>query len=295
MKINIQKIKENKTVQELLEFGLINLDKPSGPTSFWTSQFVKEALNLKKTSHLGTLDPQVTGVLPVALNRACRLNDYFMHRDKKYVGIMRVHSNVDDDVLKKEMEKFVGKITQLPPKKSRVKRAERERTINRFEIIERDEKDVLFLADVQAGTYIRKLCSDLGERIGGAHMLELRRIKAGIFSENDEKYPSINLYEFKKAVGEYKKGNEEKLRKVLIPGEIITEILPIIFIRRDAVKKALTGSPLFDNFLEKEQEKEIKKLEKEEKICIFSDDNFIGCYRVVKSEDIFVVPDFVKN
>src|SRR3989338_6011253 len=90
-------MKSQKTIQELLEFGIINIDKPSGPTSFWVSQYVKNALGLSKTSHLGTLDPMVTGVLPVALNRACRLNEYLMHRDKTYIGIIRVHEEISLD------------------------------------------------------------------------------------------------------------------------------------------------------------------------------------------------------
>ena len=158
MDLNINKIKSEKSIKDLLEFGIINIDKPSGPTSFWTSQYVKRALNLNKTSHLGTLDPQVTGVLPVALNRACRLNEYLMHRDKTYVGIMQVHKEISKEDLEKEINHFVGKIMQLPPVKSRVKRELREREVKTFKILEIDNKEVLFESQVQAGTYIRKLC-----------------------------------------------------------------------------------------------------------------------------------------
>ena len=289
MIIDVEKIRANKSIPELLEFSIININKPTGPTSFSVSQFVKNALKLRKTSHLGTLDPMVTGVLPVALNRACRLNDYLMHRDKTYVGIMRLHEDVSDEQLNVFLKSFIGKITQLPPLRSRVKRAERVREIKEFEIIERDGKDVLFLAVVQAGTYIRKLIHDLGEKIGGAHMLELRRTKAGIFEEKD----IINLYDFEAAVDEYKKGNEELIRKILIPGEIISQVLPVVQIRKDVVKKCLTGSPIFDNFIENLEIKE--KLSEGDKIAVFSGDKFIGAYRVVKSENIIARPEFVLN
>jgi len=156
-----------KTIKELLEFGVINIDKSRGPTSFAVSQFVKKTLGLAKTAHMGTLDPQVTGVLPVTLNRACKLSNWFMGQDKEYVGIMRLHGEVSDEELEKEMDKLRGKITQLPPVRSAVKRAEREREVKKFEILERKGKDVLFVAIVEAGTYIRKLCSDLGDEIGG--------------------------------------------------------------------------------------------------------------------------------
>ena len=224
--MDLEKIKNEKPIKELLEFSILNIDKPSGPTSFQVDEQIKKAFGLSKTSHFGTLDPKVTGVLPVALGRACKLSEYFMHKDKTYVGIMHLHSDISEKELKEQMKKFIGKIMQKPPIKSRVKRQEREREIKKFEILEKQEKEVLFLAEVEAGTYIRKLVSDLGLKIGGAHMTELRRIKACIFSEDDESF--VNLYEFKEAVEEFKQGKEEKLRKMLIPAEIISQILPVV-------------------------------------------------------------------
>ena len=80
-----------KPIAELLNFSLINIDKPVGPTSYSISEFVKRQLSLKKTSHMGTLDPKVTGVLPITLGRACKLADYFIKHDKSYVGILQTH------------------------------------------------------------------------------------------------------------------------------------------------------------------------------------------------------------
>lgn len=276
---------KKKTIKELLNFSIINIDKPSGPTSFQVSSFIRDSLGLTKTSHLGTLDPQVSGVLPIALGRACRLNDYLMHRDKEYVGIMRLHLEVDNNKLKETINKFLGKITQLPPLRSRVKRAERIREIKEFRILERKEKDILFITTVQAGTYIRKLIHDLGLEIGGAHMLELRRKKAGIFEE----YSAINLYDFEKAVKEYESSNEESLRKILIPAdEIIRDIMPIIEVKSSSIKKLLTGKPLMKADIE-------VKLPKEEIFAIFDRDNFIGVYRKSESGDIIARPEFVLN
>ena len=104
-----------KPLQELLNFSLINIDKPSGPTSFQISQYVAKALNLNKTSHMGTLDPQVTGVLPITLGRACKLSEYFMHHDKEYVGILVLHSKISLNNVRREAEQFLGKIKQKPP------------------------------------------------------------------------------------------------------------------------------------------------------------------------------------
>ncbi len=240
--MNIKDIKKNKSTEELIEFGIINIDKPSGPTSFDVCDFVREKLKLKKASHFGTLDPKVTGVLPIALSRACKLTGYFISHDKEYVGVARFHEEVE---LKKIQEiigkKFSGKILQKPPVKSRVKREEREREIVYFELLEKDKKDVLFKVACQGGTYIRKLIDDLGKEMDiGAHMLELRRIRAGIFSEESKEYPSINLYDFEKAVENYKKGNDEELRKIIIPAEIVSEIYPIAQIKNREKKRLLT-------------------------------------------------------
>src|SRR3989344_5189850 len=202
MKHDIKKIKSGKTIQELLEFGIINIDKPQNPTSFDVSDFVRKTLRdfgVRKTSHFGTLDPKVTGVLPIALNRACKLTGFFLGEDKEYIGVMRIHDEISLEEIKKIIkEKFLGKIFQIPPKKSRVARILREREINKFELLEKFGKDILFRADVQGGTYIRKLIDDLGKEIGGAHMLELRRTRAGIFDEDDSEF--INLYDLDKIV-----------------------------------------------------------------------------------------------
>lgn len=278
----------DKPLNELLQFCVINIDKPAGPTSFSIGQFVKKELNAKKTSHFGTLDPEVTGVLPIAVNRACRLNEFLMHRDKEYVGIMRLHKDVNEEELKKEMEKFTGKIIQLPPVRSRVKRAEREREVKRFEIIEKIGKDVLFIAEVQAGTYIRKICSDLGEKIGGAHMLELRRIRAGDFRE-DRIY---NLYEFEKAVSEWKnKGNEKPLREMCIPGEIALEkVMPSVQIKKEVMKQMMDGKPLMkQDVLDKLQSNEMGKF------AVYCENIFIAVMRSVDEGDIIGRAEFVLN
>ncbi|MCW8965090.1 MAG: RNA-guided pseudouridylation complex pseudouridine synthase subunit Cbf5 [Candidatus Pacearchaeota archaeon] len=288
--MNIEKIKQNKSTEELLEFGIINIDKSSGPTSFNVSDFVKKNLGLRKTSHFGTLDPKVTGVLPIALNRACKLTGYFLGEDKEYIGIMRMHEEVSFEKIKEVIKnKFSGTIKQTPPLKSRVKREEREREIKNFELLEEQGKDILFKVACQGGTYIRKLVDDLGSELGiGAHMLELRRVRAGIFKENDELYPCVNLYDFEKAVLEYKKGNDNNLRKIIIPAEIVSEVYKVIKIKKEEIKRLWSGKPIFTKDV-------VSKpgLVKDEIVCVFSDENFIGMYKVIKGKDIFAKPEFV--
>ncbi|MDD5699748.1 MAG: RNA-guided pseudouridylation complex pseudouridine synthase subunit Cbf5 [Candidatus Nanoarchaeia archaeon] len=289
--VNIEKIKSGKTTKELLNFGIINIDKPSGPTSFDISDFSRKALNeigVTKTSHFGTLDPKVTGVLPIALNRACKLTGFFLGEDKEYVGVMRIHEDIPlKDIEKAIREKFLGTINQTPPKKSRVKRVERQREIKRFDIIEKNGQDILFLAEVQGGTYIRKLVSDLGDYLKiGAHMLELRRIRAGIFREEK----SVNLYELEKVIEEYKKGNEKPLREIIIPGEIVSEVYPIVAINDSDLKHVLTGKPIHKSDLIKSG-----KFEDGQIISVFFKDRFIGMYKVLSEGEIFAMPEFVMN
>lgn len=229
----------------------------------------------------------MSGVLPIALSRACRLNEYFMHRDKEYVGIMRLHEDISLQELKAEMQKFVGKITQLPPLRSRVKRALREREVKKFELIEKEGKDALFVAEVEAGTYIRKLCDDLGKQIGGAHMLELRRTKASIFNEKD----SITLYQFDEAIEEFKKGNSSLLIKLLIPAEeAIKKVLPSMQLKNSSealLKQLLTGKPLM--------KLDVESLPQSSPFALFHSNTLIGIYRISQEKDIVARPEFVFN
>lgn len=290
-KNKIEEIKKGKNIKELLEFSIINIDKSSGPTSFNVSDFVRKNLNLRKTSHFGTLDPKVTGVLPIALNRACKLTGYFLGEDKEYIGIMRFHEEIKKEKVEEMIgKKFLGKILQTPPLKSRVKREERTREIKEFEILEVKEKDFLFRVVCQGGTYIRKLVDDLGKELKiNAHMLELRRTRAGIIKENDLEYPSIRLYDFEEAVNEYKKGNEEQIRKILIPGEIVSLLHREVQIKNSEVKKILTGKPIYTDDLKNKKE----KFEKGEIVISFSDKKFLGIHKVTKEKEIFARPEFV--
>ncbi len=277
---------EQKTIQELLEFGIINIDKSSGPTSFDISDFVRKKLKLKKTSHFGTLDPKVTGVLPIALSRACKLTGFFLGEDKEYIGVMRIHEEVSLDELNKMIKgKFLGKILQTPPVKSRVKRQEREREIKKFELLEKNGKNIVFLAEVQGGTYIRKLIDDLGKEMNiGAHMLELRRIRAGIFKEET----IVNLYDFEKAIEDYENGDEKGLRKIIIPAEIVSEVYTPVKIKKDNLRQILTGKPLQDNDLITK-----KKFETGEIISVFCNEKFVGMYEVKNDELFFAKAKFV--
>ncbi|MBU0457748.1 MAG: RNA-guided pseudouridylation complex pseudouridine synthase subunit Cbf5 [Nanoarchaeota archaeon] len=201
-------IPEERTAEELINYGIVNIDKPKGPTSHQTSDYVQKILHIEKAGHSGTLDPAVTGVQPIALGKATRITQFLLTAPKEYVALMHLHKEVEEKAIRDAFEKFTGKIKQLPPIKSAVKRQLREREIYEVEVLEIKNKDVLFRIKCQAGTYIRKYIHDLGQQLKvGAHMAELRRTQAGPFTEEDN---LINLNDLQNAYHFYKEENNDK-------------------------------------------------------------------------------------
>ncbi|MEK6964048.1 MAG: RNA-guided pseudouridylation complex pseudouridine synthase subunit Cbf5 [Nanoarchaeota archaeon] len=226
----------------LIEWGIINIDKPSGPSSHQVSAYVKEILGLQKSGHSGTLDPKVTGCLPVALSRATRVVQSLLPAGKEYICLMHVHQEIDPSQLNKVLSDFVGKIKQLPPKKCAVKRQTRFRKIYYLNVLEVQGQDVLFQVGCQAGTYIRKLVHDMGVSLGcGAHMMELRRTKAGPFKEAS----LCTLQDLKDAYYYYKEEKkEEALRKLIQPLEFGVSHLPKVWILDTTVDSLCHGATL---------------------------------------------------
>jgi len=126
---------EERSVNELINYGVINLNKFSGPTSHQISDYTQRILGIKHAGHSGTLDPGVTGVLPIALERARRIVQVLLKAGKEYICLMHLHKNIDEDLIKKTAEEFVGKIKQLPPIRSAVKRQLRTREIYYLKIL----------------------------------------------------------------------------------------------------------------------------------------------------------------
>jgi H/ACA ribonucleoprotein complex subunit 4 len=162
------------------------LDKPSGPTSFDCVERVEKILRSGKAGHTGTLDPNVTGLLVIAVGEAKKAMPLMAGLDKEYVGKMILHRPADKKEIAAVFKKFIGEIEQLPPVKSRVARKPRKRKIYNLEILSIRDRRISFRVRCEAGTYIRKLCHDIGIDLGsGAQMTELRRTKVGEFSVDD--------------------------------------------------------------------------------------------------------------
>jgi H/ACA ribonucleoprotein complex subunit 4 len=166
----------------------------------------------------------------------------FLYSGKQYVCVMQMHADIPNSVLVKVMNEFTGEIYQKPPLRASVKRAPRKRSIYGLDILEIDGRLVLFTCSCQAGTYIRKLCSDIGDVIGcSAHMRELRRTRAGPFTEERE---LTTLHELSAAQEEFEKGNEMPLRKIIKPMEIALQLIPQVFVRDSAVDSICHGASL---------------------------------------------------
>ena len=245
---NYGKYPKDMTARDLLNEGFVNLDKPSGPTSHQVVSWVKEILEIDKAGHGGTLDPRVTGVLPIALGECTRALQVLLLAGKEYVGLMKIHKNIEKKKIIEVCDSFIGDIYQIPPLRSAVKRIKRKRRnirkrrIYYFDVIQIKGTEVLFRVGCEAGTYIRTLCVDIGKKLGcGAHLVELRRTKVGNITEED----SVTLQDLKDAYVLWKEEDDEnEIRSKILPMIKLLDHIPKIVIRDSAVDALCHGANL---------------------------------------------------
>jgi H/ACA ribonucleoprotein complex subunit 4 len=233
---------EERTVHDLLAESVVFLDKPSGPTCHQIDAWVKTIVENEKVGHAGTLDPGVTGVLPLGIGKATRALPVLTKAGKEYVAVMKLHKSVGEKKVFNVLQSFEGDIVQLPPVRSAVKRVRRKRTIYYLHPLEMIEKKVLFRVGCEAGTYVRTLCVDVGKKLGsGAHLEELRRTKVGKITEED----LISLHDLKDAMVFWQEDKDDTdLLRILKPWETILHPLPSIIIRDSAVDAVCHGADL---------------------------------------------------
>lgn len=235
---------DKRSVEQLLRFGVVPIDKPCGPSSHEVSAFVRKILGLKKTGHSGTLDPEVSGVLPVLLENSCKLAALMLGSIKEYVCVMKLGgegANLSEKALEKLFENFRGKIYQTPPLESAVKKQLRIREIYGLKILEKEGDLVLFDSRVQGGTYIRRLVRDIGVLAGAeAKMLELRRtVAAGLKEEQ-----CVTLQELSDYYWLWKeKGEDKLLRECVLPIEKAVKLKKVV-VGDDVVKFLCNGADL---------------------------------------------------
>ncbi|HOO52706.1 MAG TPA: RNA-guided pseudouridylation complex pseudouridine synthase subunit Cbf5 [Methanothrix sp.] len=226
-----------------INLGCINLDKPPGPTSHEVVAWVKRILEIESAGHSGTLDPKVTGILPTMLGDSTRVVETLLSAGKEYVCLMRVHATLPRKKILEVCSEFSGVIYQRPPLKSSVKRALRTREVYYLDVLEIEGPSVLFRVGCEAGTYIRKLCHDIGLALGtGAHMEELRRTKSGPFREDETLVTLHNLKDAKEVWKET--GDETPLRRAIQPVEAALRHMPSLVVSDGAVDAICHGAPL---------------------------------------------------
>ena len=183
----------------------------------------------------------VTGVLPIALEEATKTIQAFLLTGKEYVCVMTLHGDVDEKVVRSGLEEFVGEIYQKPPVRAAVKRETRKRRIYAVSDLEVEGRQVLFRVSCQAGTYVRKLVFDVGEILQvGAHMRELRRVRAGAFTEDS----ACTLYDVLRVSQADARDREPLLRSIVRPMETAFDYVPKIMIRDSAVSAVCHGAEL---------------------------------------------------
>jgi H/ACA ribonucleoprotein complex subunit 4 len=229
---------------EYIRYGVINLDKPAGPTSHEVAAWTKKIMHLTRIGHGGTLDPKVTGVLTVTLEDSTKIVQALLHSGKEYVCVMKLHGDAEKAHVTRILEEFQDQIYQRPPLRSSVKRQLRTRRVYYIDFLEMDGRNVLFKVGCEGGTYIRKLCYDIGEILGvGAHMQELRRTRAGPFAENNKTL--VRLHDVAYWFSEWEKQKDLKiLHKFIQPMETALALIPKIVVRDSAVDALCHGANL---------------------------------------------------
>lgn len=236
-----------RSIENLIKYGIVVLDKPRGPTCKSIDVIIKKifehfGFKVIKCSHGGTLDPGVSGTLVIMLNKSTKLTETLLKSKKEYVALIYLHSDVSEEKIRQVCNEFVGKIKQLPPLHSAVARQEREREIYYIEILEINGRNVLMRVGCEAGTYIRRLADDIGKKLGtGAHLQELRRTKSGRFTEND----TTTLHKLWDALALYREeGEESALRSIIKPVELLVDNMKCVVVLDTAIGALCNGAPL---------------------------------------------------
>ena len=228
-----------------MKYGVINLDKPSNPSSHEVVSWIRRILRVEKTGHSGTLDPKVTGCLIVCIDRATRLVKSQQGAGKEYVAVMRLHGKVEggEAAVRAALDKLTGALFQRPPLIAAVKRQLRIRSIYSSKLIEFDNEKqlVVFHVSCEAGTYIRTLCVHLGLILKvGAHMQELRRVRSGALSENDD---MVTMHDVLDAMWLFDTTRDESyLRRVIRPLESLLTGMKRLVVKDSAVNAVCYGA-----------------------------------------------------
>jgi len=244
---------DERSLAELLSFGVLNLDKPAGPSAHqvagWARDLAADAVDelesegptVDRAAHAGTLDPKVTGCLPLLLGEATRMAQVFLEGRKEYVSVLELHGPAPTNI-ESVLAEFEAPLYQKPPRKSAVSRRLRVREIYELSLLDLQERQALIRVQCESGTYIRKLCHDLGLALGtGGHMGHLRRTATDPFDDST----LGTLQEFVDALVFAQEGDEELLREIVSPAERALTHLPSVTIAPSAARNVATGAAVY--------------------------------------------------
>jgi len=220
--------------------GLLVIDKPRGPSSHQVTAWAGEILGAR-VGHAGTLDPGVSGVLTVMIGKAVRLAPLLLSEEKEYICLIRLHGDPDKSRVDAALAEFTGRIYQRPPRKSAVARNLRIRMIHEIELLDSDGRLLLIRVRCDAGTYIRSLCHHMGLALGtGAHMVELRRTRSGLFDETQ----ACTLQELADAASAARLGDSGMIQSLIQSPDKAVLSLPKVTLRDTAVDAVCHGAVL---------------------------------------------------
>jgi tRNA pseudouridine55 synthase len=203
--------------------------------------WLRDCCDVERAAHAGTLDPKVTGCLPVLFGDATRVAQALL-TDKEYVAVLELHGDPPTD-FERVLGEFEGPLYQRPPKRSAVARKLRVRDVYALDVLDRDGRQVLLRVRCESGTYIRKLCHHIGLALGtGAHMGDLRRTAADPFDDTD----LWTAHDLIDALAFWREDDDEAaLRDVVQPAERALVHLPSVTIARSAASEVAHGAPVY--------------------------------------------------
>jgi tRNA pseudouridine55 synthase len=233
---------DERTPAELLDFGVVNLDKPPGPSAHQVAGWVRDVAGVEQAAHAGTLDPKVTGCLPTLTGAATRLSQVFLAGEKEYVAVLELHDEPPAD-LKAIAAEFEGPLYQKPPHKSAVVRKLRVREVSNLDVLEVRDRQALLGIRCESGTYVRKLCHDLGLALGtGAHMGDLHRTATDPFDDRT----LATMEDLVDALARWEEdGEADWLREVMQPAERALEHLPAVTVAPSAAEEIANGAQVY--------------------------------------------------
>ena len=284
--------------------GVVVVNKPQNWTSHDCVAVVRRVIGVKRVGHTGTLDPMATGVLPVCVGTAARINEYLDYDTKTYDCVMKLGiitdtldiwgevleerpvPDMDEAVIAETIMGFTGEISQIPPKYSALKvagkklyeyaRAGQEveikpRKINIKHIsvnnIDLENKEICFTVECSKGTYIRSLCADIGEKLGcGACMSGLVRTKTGVFTLDD----TVDIEAVKKM-------SREELVSKLFPTDYPLVQFGMVELSANRAKDFVNGKKI-----PKRDLTIVRESSRDDFYNVYFNDTFLGVAKLVK-------------